>query len=221
VKLADHLPIYRLRLRTERLELRLPENFDEIADLADTAAAGVHDPGFMPFSNPWTAGSPAATGRGTALWYHRAIGRWEPKDWGLPFVVFHAGKAIGTQVVSGKDFAISREVDSGSWIGRAYQGNGFGTEMRAAILHFAFAGLDAQTARSGSYVGNDASEAVSRRLGYRADGEEFHVVQDQRRHLRRWRLSRDDWEAHRTHEVTLEGLDDDVLDMLGLAKETP
>jgi RimJ/RimL family protein N-acetyltransferase len=219
--LADHLPIYRLRLRTERLELRLPATFDEIADLADTAAAGVHDPDFMPFSIPWTDNDPATVARGTIVWYHRAIGRWDPQNWGIPFLVFREGRAIGTQVVSGERFSISREVDSGSWIGRAHQGNGFGTEMRAAILQFAFAGLDAQTARSGSYVGNDASERVSRRLGYRPDGEEFHVVQDQRRHLRRWRLSRDDWEAHRTHEVTVEGLDDDVLDMLGLAKETP
>jgi RimJ/RimL family protein N-acetyltransferase len=221
VTLTDHLPIHRLRLRTERLELRLPATFDEIADLADTAAAGVHDPGFMPFSVPWTADGPAATGRNVALWYHRAIGRWDAEDWGFPFVVFHAGKAIGSQVVAGENFAISREVDSGSWIGRAHQGNGFGTEMRAAVLHLAFAGLDAQTARSGSYVGNDASEAVSRRLGYRPDGEEFHVVQGERRHLRRWRVSREDWESHRTHEVAVEGLDDDVLDMLGLAKETP
>lgn len=214
--LADHLPIYRLRLRAERLELRLPANFDEIAALADVAVAGVHDPGFMPFGIPWTAGSPKSIARGVALWYHRAIGRWDAKDWGFPFVVFHEGKAIGSQVVGGKDFAVTREVDSGSWIGRAHQGNGFGTGMRAAILHFAFAGLDAETARSGSYVGNDASEAVSRRLGYRPDGEEFHVVQGERRNLRRWRLNREDWEANRKHEVAIEGLDAEALAMLGL-----
>ena len=90
--------------------------------------------------------------------------------------------------------------------------------MRAAVLHFGFAALGAETATSGSFDGNHASEGVSRRLGYRAEGEEFQVVQGDRRHLRRWRLSRDDWEAHRTHEVTVEGLDDDVLEMLGLAK---
>lgn len=216
--LADHVPVYRLRLRTERLELRLPESFDEVSALADTAAAGVHDPGFMPFSIPWTADGPEATARGTALWYHRAIGRWDAKDWGFPFFVFHDGTPIGVQVVAGKQFAITREVDSGSWIGLAHQGNGFGTEMRAAMLHFAFEGLGALTARSGSYVGNDASERVSRRLGYRPDGEEFHVVQDQRRHMRRWRLDREDWEANRKHEVVIEGLDKDALEMLGLGE---
>ncbi|GAA1671090.1 GNAT family protein [Glycomyces endophyticus] len=214
--LADHLPILRLRLRTDRLELRLPQHPDEIAALADTAAAGVHDPGFMPFSIPWTADGPAATARSVALWYHRAVGRWDAKDWGYPFFVFHDGDPIGVQVVAGKDFALTREVDSGSWIGRAHQGNGYGTEMRAAVLHLAFAGLGAETARSGSYDGNDASARVSRRLGYRPDGEEFHVVQDRRRHLNRWRLTRADWEAHRTHDVAIDGLDGDVLSMLGL-----
>jgi len=219
--LADHLPIYRLRLRTERLELRLPATFDEIADLADTAAAGVHDPGFMPFGFPWTAAEPHAAARSVALWYHRAIGRWDDQAWTLPFLVFHEGRAIGVQEVKGSRFAISREVSTGSWMGRVHQGQGLGTEMRAAVLHFAFAGLDAEFATSGSYDGNAASAGVSRRLGYREDGIKHPVVQGVRRTEQRWRLSREDWEANRRHEVTVEGLDDDVLDMLGLAKETP
>jgi RimJ/RimL family protein N-acetyltransferase len=217
--LADHLPIYRLRLRTERLELRLPENFDEIADLADTAAAGVHEPDFMPFGFPWTAGEPDTVARSVALWYHRVIGGWETQNWTLPFFVFYEGRAIGVQDVKGTRFAISREVRTGSWIGRAHQGKGLGKEMRAAVLHLAFAELDAATATSGAFNGNDASAGVSRRLGYRADGEEFHVVQGQRRHLRRWRLSREDWEAQHTHEVAVEGVDRDLFDMLGLEKE--
>ncbi|THV29123.1 GNAT family N-acetyltransferase [Glycomyces paridis] len=217
--LADLLPILRLRLRTERLELRLLADYGELEALARLAADGVHDPGFMPFSNPWTVGEPEAIRRGVAIWYHRAIGRWDPEDWAIPFVVFCDGEVIGTQVVAGKRFALAREVDSGSWLGLAHQGKGLGTEMRAAVLHLAFEGLGAQTARSGSYVGNDPSERVSKRLGYRPDGEEFHVVQDQRRHLRRWRVGREDWEAHRRHDVAVEGLDADVLDMLGLGDE--
>jgi RimJ/RimL family protein N-acetyltransferase len=218
--LADLLPILRLTLRTERLELRLLAGYDELRALADTAAAGVHDPDFMPFSIPWTEGGPAATARSVALWYHRAIGRWDTKDWGLPFVVFHQGLPIGVQMIAGKQFAITREIDSGSWIGLAHQGRGIGTEMRAAVLHFAFAELGALTAKSGSFDGNDASERVSRRLGYRPDGEEYHVVQGERRHMRRWRLDRDDWNAHRGHEVAVEGLDEEVLAMLGLGGDS-
>ncbi|WP_030159315.1 GNAT family N-acetyltransferase [Glycomyces sp. NRRL B-16210] len=217
--LADHLPVLRLRLRTERLELRLPADHDELSALADTAAAGVHDPAFMPFNIPWTDGSPAERGRSVALWYHRAVGRWDAEHWSIPFTVFRQGAPIGVQVLAGKRFAITREVDSGSWLGLAHQGNGLGTEMRAAVLHLAFAGLEAQTARSGSFDGNDASAGVSRRLGYHPDGEEYLVVQDRRRHMQRWRLDRENWEAHREHEVAIDGLDQDVLEMLGLGTD--
>jgi RimJ/RimL family protein N-acetyltransferase len=217
--LADHLPVYKLRIRTERLELRLPANFDEIAKLADVAVAGVHDPGFMPFGVPWTAAEPKAVARGVALWYHRAIGRWDDQAWTLPFYVFHGGEPIGVQDIKGAEFTATREVSTGSWIGRAYQGNGLGKEMRAAVLHFAFAGIGADYATSGSYDGNAASAGVSRSLGYREDGIKLPVVQGVRRTEQRWRLSREDWEAHRRHEVAIEGLDDDVIDMLGLGKE--
>ncbi|HEX2145484.1 MAG TPA: GNAT family protein [Glycomyces sp.] len=215
--LADHLPIYKLRLRTERLELRLPDQ-DEIAALADVAADGVHDPNFMPFLFPWTAVSPAERGRSVALWCHRAIGRWTAENWTLPFTVFYEGHPVGIQEIDGKDFAINREVGTGSWIGRAYHGKGIGTEMRAAVLHFGFAGIGALQARSASFDGNEASAGVSSKLGYQADGVEYHSVQGERRLDRRWRLSREDWEAHRRHEVAIEGLDEDVLEMLGLGK---
>jgi RimJ/RimL family protein N-acetyltransferase len=219
--LTDYLPVYRLRLRTERLELRLPASFDELADLADTAVAGVHDPDFMPFGVPWTDTAPATVARNVILWYHRIIGRWDPQAWTLPFYVFLEGRPIGVQDIKGVQFAITREVHTGSWIGRSYQGKGLGKEMRAAVLHLAFTGLNADYATSGSYDGNAASAGVSRRLGYREDGIKHPVVQGVRRTEQRWRLSREDWEAHRRHEVAIDGLDDDVLDMLGLAKETP
>jgi len=214
--LADHLPILRLRLRTERLELRLPD-FEELGALADAAAEGVHDPDFMPFGVPWTADGPQAAARSVALWYHRAIGRWDARNWAFPFIVFHEGRPIGNQTLAAKEeFAVTREVSTGSWIGRAYQGQGLGKEMRAAVVHLAFAGLGAEYATSGSYDGNHASAGVSRGLGYREDGIKHPVVQGKRRTEQRWRLSREDWEANRRHEVTIEGLDEDVLAMLGL-----
>ncbi|WP_026929736.1 GNAT family N-acetyltransferase [Glycomyces tenuis] len=216
--LSDHLPIYKLRLRTERLELRLPD-LEELGRLADAAADGIHDPDFMPFLFPWTDTTPEGRGRSVALWCHRVIGRWANDDWQIPFTVFHEGEPIGIQELGGKQFALSREVSTGSWMGLAYQGKGLGTEMRAAVLHFAFAGLGADWATSASFDGNEASAGVSRRLGYKGDGVEYHIVQGERRLDWRWRLSREDWEANRRHEVAIEGLDEDVLEMLGMAEE--
>ncbi|MPZ64824.1 MAG: GNAT family N-acetyltransferase [Pseudonocardiaceae bacterium] len=75
----------------------------------------------------------------------------------------------------GRDFAITREVSTGSWLGREHQGRGYGTEMRAAVLLLAFDHLGAVTARSGAFSDNPTSMAVSRKLGYREDGSTTHV----------------------------------------------
>lgn len=69
-----------------------------------------------------------------------------------------------------------REVHTGSWLGRRYQGQGIGTQMRAAVLHLALDGLGAQRAVSAAFEDNPASLGVSRKLGYRDDGIEWHVV---------------------------------------------
>ena len=77
---------------------------------------------------------------------------------------------LGVQSLSAADFAVTREVATGSWLGLAHQRQGFGTEMRAAVLAFAFDQLGALRARSKAFTDNVASARVSRRLGYRADG---------------------------------------------------
>ncbi len=65
---------------------------------------------------------------------------------------------------------------TGSWLGRRYQGRGIGTQMRAAVLHLAFGGLGAQQAVSAAFEDNPASLRVSRKLGCRDDGIEWHLV---------------------------------------------
>jgi RimJ/RimL family protein N-acetyltransferase len=216
--IAEYLPVFRLRLRTERLELRLPD-FDDLEQLAAAAADGIHDPDFMPFLVPWTAVPPRERARGTVLWMMRTIGNLSAEAWQLPFVTVFEGRVVGMQEIYGKEFKLKREVESGSWLTMAQHGKGIGTEMRAAVLALAFSGLGADYATSASFDGNAASAGVSRKLGYQGDGFEFHVVRGERRLDWRWRLSRADWESHRRHEVTIEGLDDEVLAMLGLGSE--
>jgi hypothetical protein len=50
---------------------------------------------------------------------------------------------MGVQDLIANDFGTLREVSSGSFIGLKHQGHGIGKEMRAAVLHLAFAGLGA------------------------------------------------------------------------------
>ena len=80
------------------------------------------------------------------------------------------GELAGVQAVTARDFAATRTVSTGSWLGQRFQRRGIGTEMRTAVLELAFRGLGAEIARSGALDGNDASLRVSEKLGYRVVG---------------------------------------------------
>jgi RimJ/RimL family protein N-acetyltransferase len=204
--LIDHWPLLGLRVRTARLELRLP-NEEELAELADVAAEGVHEPGDRPFLRPWTHGSPAERARSVVQVHWRRRAEWTPQGWALDLVVFRDGRPVGVQDMWAEDFRTLREVATGSWLGLKHQGQGIGTEMRAAALHLAFAGLGAEYARSASFVHNPAPLAVSRKLGYQPDGITRDILDGQVVVSQRLRLSRADWESRERPEVTISGLE--------------
>jgi len=159
-------PLTRLRLRTPRLELRLPTIF-ELRQLYRVAEGGIHDPEFMPFETAWTDG----LNEPDFLAYHAAeLAAFSPESWELGLVAFHDGRPIGVQALLAKSFAIDRSVATGSWLGREFQGQGLGTEMRAAVLTLAFAELGAARARSGAIEGNRQSLGVSRKFAYEHTG---------------------------------------------------
>jgi RimJ/RimL family protein N-acetyltransferase len=193
--LLDHWPLRGLRLTTPRLELRLPDD-EELAALADVAAAGVHPPERMPFIVPWTDLPPAERARSVLQHHWARQADWSPEDWSLNLTVFHAGRPVGSQTLGARHFAVLREVNSGSWLGLEHQGRGLGSEMRAAVLRLAFAGLGAGEAVSGAMAHNKASLRVSEKYGYRPDGIHRLVVRDQRVTEIRLRLSRERWAAH-------------------------
>lgn len=167
-------PLTRLRVRTPRLELRLATR-GELRALGELAQAGIHDPAVMPFGVAWTDASDRPGFVDEAIEHHEArLREWQPDDWTLNLIAFHRGRPIGVQSVRGERFAERRIVDTGSWLGRAFQGQGLGTEMRAAALYLAFAGLAATVATSGAIAGNPQSLGVSRKLGYEVVGS--HVV---------------------------------------------
>ncbi|MFB6992049.1 GNAT family N-acetyltransferase [Streptomyces sp. NPDC056230] len=202
----QHWPLYGLRLRTPRLELRLPD-LELLDGLASVAADGVHPPAEMPFTAPWTDAPPAERGRAVFQHVLATVADWSVRSWALSLAVLYEGKVVGRQDVMAKDFAVTGEVSTGSWLGLAHQGRGIGTEMRAAALHLAFAGLGARTAVSAAMTDNPRSLGVSRRLGYLPDGLEVAAVRGAPVTLQRLRLDRDRWEEHRAVEVTVEGLD--------------
>lgn len=199
-------PLYGLRITTPRLELRLP-GLESLSGLAAVAAAGVHDEDRMPFTVPWTDASPEERGRATFQHVLGTVAAWTARDWTLSLAVSREGTVVGRQDLSATDFAVTGEAQTGSWLGQAYQGRGIGTEMRAAALHLAFEGLGARCLTSSAMTDNSGSLRVSEKLGYRPDGLETAVVGGAARTLRRLRLDRAGWEAHRTVPVELHGLE--------------
>jgi RimJ/RimL family protein N-acetyltransferase len=107
--------------------------------------------------------------------------------------VFKDSQPIGVQAMKSKHFAITREISTGSWLGQRYQRQGYGTQMRAAVLELAFTGLGAESAVSGAMIENQASLTVSRKLGYRLDGIGREAVAGKLRLDHRLRLDRVDW----------------------------
>lgn len=212
--LTDHFPLVGLRLTTPRLELRLPTP-EELGALASLAAEGIHDPDVMPFSQPWTDQPPADRARSVIQHHWLRLGNWTPQSWSLNLTVLQAGVVVGQQSISADNLEITREVGTGSWLGLRHQGKGFGTEMRAAVLHLAFAGLGVAEAVSGAFEHNLASLAVSRKLGYRPDGIERHPIRGSVSVLHRLRLTRASWEQHRTVSVAIDGLSP-CLPLLGI-----
>jgi RimJ/RimL family protein N-acetyltransferase len=204
--LADAWPIFGLRIRTERLELRLPTD-DEILALIDVAKAGIHPPDEMPFGVAFTDPPSPEFERGFIQHHWSIRGTWTPDAWQLNLGVFHDGVPMGSQSIHAKRFRLYRTVDTGSWLGAAFQGRGFGKEMRTAVLAFAFDGLGARFAESGAFTDNDRSNAVSRALGYEENGRTELAPRGEPRDTIRWRMSAEQWHARPRPPIAIEGLD--------------
>jgi RimJ/RimL family protein N-acetyltransferase len=187
----DPWPLRHLVLRTPRLELR-PDDDAGLFELAEQARLGVHPPELMPFVTPWTDASAEERVRTTVQWHWRARAELAPERWRLSLLVRCDGRVVGTQGVRATDFAVTREVHTGSWLGLRHQGRGIGTEMRAAVLLLAFDHLGAVRARSGAFTDNVTSLRVSEKLGYRPDGTTTYRRRDARAEEIRLLLDRDD-----------------------------
>lgn len=198
-------PIAGLRVRTPRLELRWPTD-DDLVELA-ARTDDVHDPDFQPFLTGWALLSSPERERGLLQYHWRTRASLGPEDWSLPLAVVVDGAVVGSQDIAARDFAVRRTVDTGSWLHRSLHGRGVGTEMRAAVLHLAFAGLGAERAETGAFVGNASSLRVTEKLGYRPNGDQVLVVDGERRVEHRFVLDRATWEPTRRDDIDLVGID--------------
>jgi RimJ/RimL family protein N-acetyltransferase len=199
-------PLFDLSIRTPRVELRYPDD-DLVFRTVDVALKGIHDPATMPFGSPWTDAKSPEFERSSLKHHWKNRAEHTPDRWHMPFVVLVDGEVAGIQGLMANNFANLRQAETGSWLGKAFQGQGVGKEMRAAVLHFLFAGLDAERAISGAWHDNPSSLGVSRALGYEENGSEFRMRRDRADRLIHLVLTREKWEPTRRDDIEIIGLE--------------
>jgi RimJ/RimL family protein N-acetyltransferase len=166
---TDLLPVLGLRVTAGPLELRGITD-DVLADLCRLAERGIHDPDQMPFYFPWTDVPADELARNTAQYHWRCRADFSPAAWDLHLATYVDGTLVGTQGFSTSDYLVTRTGETGSWLGREHQGRGIGTAMRQAMCALLFDHLGAAEITSGAFLDNPSSLAVSRKVGYRANG---------------------------------------------------
>ena len=123
-----------------------------------------------------------------------------------------------TTAVIADNFPTVRAFETGSWLGRRFQGRGIGTEMRIATLHLGFLALDASTATTAAFADNGPSTGVTRKLGYEPNGVGWLERRGQRAEINRFVMSRQHFLDHiHRDDVEIEG-DAEVRDFLAIAR---
>ena len=202
----DHWPLFDLEVRTPRLTLRYLD--DELAaQLVTVAAHGIHDPATMPFSIPWTDLPSPELEREAMRFYWASRAGTRQESWRLQFAVVVDGTVIGACDLFASDFPMLRQFETGSWLGREFQGRGFGKEMRLAALTLGFDGLDAEIATTGLWHDNAASLGVTQSLGYEEAGRRRARRRDTPDELIGFRMFRSHWDTLRRDDITLHGVD--------------
>jgi len=144
---------------------------DDIPALVALAEGGIHDPDSMPFYFPWTDAPKDELARNMAVHYWQARAAFTRDHWSLELVVRRGGQIVGVQGFSADNYLVTRNGETGSWLGLEHQGRGVGTLMRQTLCAFLFDHLDAEEITSGAFVDNPASMAVSRKVGYSPNGQ--------------------------------------------------
>ncbi|GAA4239806.1 GNAT family protein [Actinomadura meridiana] len=201
-----HWPLTQLTITTPDLVLRVPD--DQLLDkLAHLAGQGVHPPEMTVFAQPWTTGTPEEVARNVLRnhWWARAD--WRGDNWRLHLTAVNRdGHVVGQQNLSARDFATTREARTGFWVGRRHHNRGYGTQMRAAALHLAFA-LGAERVISTAFAHNGPSRAISAKFGSVPNGIRRIAVDGQLIHVHEFVITRDQSAAQVQPGISVQGLD--------------
>jgi RimJ/RimL family protein N-acetyltransferase len=212
-----HWPLFDLEVVTPQLTLRYID--DELGGaLVDLAAAGVHDPGSMPFAMPWTDAEPDVLGRNSFRYWWRCRAETSVDSWEINLAVIENGQVVGATGLGSRGFPVTRWFETGSWLGQRHHGRGLGTEVRIATLHLGFLSFDGETAGTGAFVDNGPSLGVTRKLGYEPNGISRHVRRGERADMHRFLMTRRSFlEQVRRDDIVISG-DEGARDLLGISR---
>jgi RimJ/RimL family protein N-acetyltransferase len=200
-------PFFDLTVRTPRVELRGATDA-LLEEAAALRVAGIASPGEEPIGGDSSLYYPSPEHEWRffkAQWGARA--KTTSEWWFTPFAVVVDGQLVGMQEMTAVDFPTLRTVESNSWLGLAHQGQGIGKEMRAAIMHLAFAGFGALRAESVCFFDNARSRAVSLSLGYQPNGSFLAKRPSGGAVMERYLLTRETWEQGRRDDIEIHGLE--------------
>jgi RimJ/RimL family protein N-acetyltransferase len=197
------LPLLNLRITAGPVELRGITD-DLLGPLAELAL-DIHDPDFMPFGFPWSLTPAAEMPLSLAQYHWGKRASFSPAKWCADFAVFHEGELAGCQGFLTEDYLVKRGGETGSWLARRFQGKGIGTAMRQVICAFIFDHLDARYITSSAFTDNPASLAVSRKVGYKDNGDDHMTRLGKHAVMHRIILEPANLIRYK-HELTVEGL---------------
>lgn len=198
-------PLLDLRVSTPRLSLRYVTD-DLGTALAELAARGIHRPDTMPFAEPWTDAPVPELQRNSVRYYWRCRAETCSEHWDLNFAVLDLrGQVVGMCTLHADRFPNLRTASTGSWLGRAFQRQGLGREMRQAALHLLFAGLGGRQATTRAWQDNAASLRVTRSLPYTQDGTTEEWRRDRPDTMLSFSMTRPQWQTIRRTDIELAG----------------
>lgn len=170
-ELARLWPPFGIRVTCGPLVMR-PLRDADFPEVLEVAHAGIHDPDRMPFSFPWTKPKGADLERAFLQYHWGKRASLRPEEWSLDLGVWRDGRFVGVQGVSTENFPVTRTGETGSWLGQQFHGKGTGTLMRQAVCVLCLDHLGFAEVTSGAFSDNPMSLAVSRKVGYRTNGEQ-------------------------------------------------
>lgn len=181
-----------IRITTAQLVLRLPES-DEWRKFAAEVAGRVVPSGAEHFVGGWAQLPSPEFEDAYVAGRRRRLETFAPEKWGIELGAFEQEQLVGQVSVYGQDWPANREVTTASLVHPDLRGAGLGTEMRVAVLSFAFEVLGASTAWSGASLDNVPSNRVSEKLGYAQVGVEQRDTGAGTTTFTRLRLAASEW----------------------------